>query len=324
MSSDFEENDLPRPSKLPPSPPPIPPINKKEDDYPDDFTTSSGQNTPNSNKILLIIVAILLGVLFVCGGGIATVIYFFYSGDKTVVKETQKNPDLAKNRIDNAEQERKTNGLKSEQNLKQIAIAFKEYESAKGDFPTNSLDSSGKPLLSWRVHLLPYLGHEELYRKFKLNEPWDSPSNQQLIPQMPEVYAFDNDVSKAQGKTYYRGFMGPNALFEKRYSTLLLPKNSTKPTSKIPIRKLATLNVSDGLSKTILCVEGREPSEWTKPDDIPFQKDTPIPRLGVKGEPDYRILMMDGTIKKFSQSQPIPSALRDAITISGGEINTLP
>ncbi|MDO4629015.1 MAG: DUF1559 domain-containing protein [Planctomycetia bacterium] len=41
---------------------------------------------------------------------------------------------------------------------------------------------------SWRVYLLPYLWEEELYRKIRLEEPWDSPWNRQFHAQIPDVY----------------------------------------------------------------------------------------------------------------------------------------
>src|SRR5437879_3096759 len=43
----------------------------------------------------------------------------------------------------------------------------------------------GTPLLSWRVSLLPYIEEQELYKQFKLDEPWDSPHNIRLLPHMP-------------------------------------------------------------------------------------------------------------------------------------------
>ena len=42
-------------------------------------------------------------------------------------------------------------------NLKQIALAMLNYESANGAFPKPAItDKDGKPLLSWRVAILPY------------------------------------------------------------------------------------------------------------------------------------------------------------------------
>ena len=55
-----------------------------------------------------------------------------------------------------------------------------------------TMTMSGKPLLSWRVHLLPFLEENELYEQFKLDEPWDSPHNIKLLDQMPA------DVQKRQ------------------------------------------------------------------------------------------------------------------------------
>ena len=36
--------------------------------------------------------------------------------------------------------------------------------------------------------ILPYIEQQELYNKFKLDEPWDSPHNKALIKEMPHVY----------------------------------------------------------------------------------------------------------------------------------------
>ena len=61
-------------------------------------------------------------------------------------------------------------------NLKQIALAMHNYVSANNKFPRSaSLSETGKPLLSWRVAILPYLEQQDLYNKFNLDEPWDSP-----------------------------------------------------------------------------------------------------------------------------------------------------
>ncbi len=61
-------------------------------------------------------------------------------------------------------------------NLKQIALAYHNVHSATNTFPPPAIaDKDGKPLLSWRVAILPYVEQQELYNKFKLDEPWDSP-----------------------------------------------------------------------------------------------------------------------------------------------------
>ena len=43
------------------------------------------------------------------------------------------------------------------------------------------LDPNGKPLLSWRVQILPYIEEQQLYQDFHLDEPWDSEHNIKLL-----------------------------------------------------------------------------------------------------------------------------------------------
>ena len=70
-----------------------------------------------------------------------------------------------------------------------IATGVNAYRKKHHTMPPAYLaDKQGKPLLSWRVALLPYLGQQDLYKRFHLDEPWDSPHNRQLIPLIPDVY----------------------------------------------------------------------------------------------------------------------------------------
>ena len=69
-------------------------------------------------------------------------------------------------------------------------LALAAFEDAKGRLPAAALYSKdGKPLLSWRVQILPYLGHQELYNRFRHNESWDSEHNRKLFEHMPDVIA---------------------------------------------------------------------------------------------------------------------------------------
>ena len=78
-------------------------------------------------------------------------------------------------------------------NLKQIALAMHNYAADNNTFPpAATFDTDGKPLLSWRMLILPYLDEDSLYRQFHLDEPWDSPHNKPLIAQIPP------DVSMSQ------------------------------------------------------------------------------------------------------------------------------
>lgn len=75
--------------------------------------------------------------------------------------------------------------------MKRIGRALQDYRARHNSFPpgVSSMPQNG---ISWRVHLLPYLGKEEaaLYSRFKLDEPWDSEVNAQLANQMPSIFRF--------------------------------------------------------------------------------------------------------------------------------------
>src|SRR5262245_42896435 len=100
---------------------------------------------------------------------------------------------------------------KSINKLKLIGVAVHSFHDANGYFPSDVTDAKGKPLLSWRVAILPFLERNDLYEKFKLDEAWDGPTNKELLAKVPTVYA----PVRARGKpglTFYQGFSGPGAM----------------------------------------------------------------------------------------------------------------
>jgi hypothetical protein len=168
----------------------------------------------------------------------------------------------------------------SSNNLKQIGLAMHNYHDATGSFPPASLvDKKGKKLLSWRVLILPYIEQDNLYRQFKLDEPWDSEHNKKLIPLMPKTYA-DPQMPAEPGKTYYKVFVGKDAGFD-----------------WIKTRKFA--DFPDGLSNTIMAASAGDPVIWTKPDDFEFDADKGPPDLS-KPFPTPLILLFDGSVRTLS------------------------
>lgn len=167
-------------------------------------------------------------------------------------------------------------------NLKQIGIAMHQHASDYNRFPAAAIKSKdGKPLLSWRVAILPYIEEDALYRRFHLDEPWDSPHNLTLLPLMPKVYVNPNDPVEfaKDGMTRYRVFVGPGTLFEDREGGV----------------KFA--DVSDGTSNTLMVVESRDAVPWTKPDHLPFNpKDFTVPTLGDEKMGGLNVLMADGSV----------------------------
>src|SRR5262245_47787362 len=102
----------------------------------------------------------------------------------------------------------------SANNLHAIGIALLNYEDQHRLFPERAIfDSGGKPLLSWRVLILPYIDQDELYKQFHLDEPWDSENNKKLLERMPAEYA-DPQIKCEPGRTVYQAVVGPGLAFE--------------------------------------------------------------------------------------------------------------
>src|SRR5579884_2292255 len=94
---------------------------------------------------------------------------------------------------------------RSSNRLRQIGIAMHNYNDTYGHLPTQAIyGKDGKPLLSWRVLILPFMEQGALYKQFHLDEPWDSAHNKELRGQMPKTYRLPD--SKERTKTFYLAF----------------------------------------------------------------------------------------------------------------------
>jgi hypothetical protein len=168
--------------------------------------------------------------------------------------------------------------LTSQNNLKQIVLAIINCsDTNNGSMPTDITDKDGKPLLSWRVAILPYVEEDALYKQFKLDEPWDSADNKKLIEKMPKLYAPVRGQAQA-GSTFYQVFSGAGALFG--------PKQKPRFPASIP----------DGTSNTGLVFEAGEPVTWTKPADLPFDEKKALPKLGGLFDGELNVGLCDGSV----------------------------
>jgi hypothetical protein len=150
-------------------------------------------------------------------------------------------------------------------NLRRIGLALRQYHDTQGAFPPwASYSKDGKPLLSWRVHLLTYLGQFELYSQFHLDEPWYSEHNKKLIGQMPAVYRCPNQKLTDKGKTTYLAPLGKTTMF----------------TGQAEGTKISERTPSSG-ANTILLVDADDDHAviWTKPDDLKYDPGKPLAGL---------------------------------------------
>jgi hypothetical protein len=208
--------------------------------------------------------------------------------------------------------------------LKQIGLALHNYHDSMGTFPAGYVGPDGKPGLSWRVAILPYIEEGTLHREFKLNEPWDSEHNKKLLHRMPQVYEIPGTII-SNGKTFYRSFVGPNAFIPGPPPGVKVPMSSSVPGNPngSPIHGRRITSISDGTSNTLMVAEAVEGVEWTKPDDLPFTDGFgtpgPLPRLGGHFEDGFHALFCDGSVR-FFRNDVNEQVLRALISVAGGEV----
>jgi hypothetical protein len=190
-------------------------------------------------------------------------------------------------------------------NLRQIALAMHNYHSTKNHFPAPAMiDPTGKPLLSWRVAILPYLGQQGLYNRFRLDEPWDSTHNKALLNAMPPVYSCPNRLKPEPFTTPYLVLVGKTAIFEKD-------------------QEIGIADVTDGTSNTIMIVEARDAIPWTKPDDLSFDPAAAasLCEAGSAHPGGFGAAMGDASVR-FIKNTIDPKKFRAMVTRNSGEIVT--
>ncbi len=205
-------------------------------------------------------------------------------------------------------------------NLMEIQLALLNHESAKGSLPPAYIaDATGKPMHSWRVLILPYLGEMALYNKYNFNEPWNGPNNSKLAGQVPAAFrcaAHPKGNGAASSETHYFAVVDPATAW---------PNGAARP---IP-------QFTDGLSKTITVLEASGlATNWMEPRDLSLAEAvellTTTPRSGHRHFEDgfltttyydtwYRhVAFCDGSVHRMERH--FHGIARALLTAAGGEV----
>ena len=88
--------------------------------------------------------------------------------------------------------------------------------------------------------------------------------------------------------------------------------------------------ITDGTSNTILVVEAERDIPWTKPEDIAYDPDKPLPKFGgrplpagISGANGFLASFADGSVRFISDTTD-EVTLRALITKAGGEVVQVP
>ncbi len=190
--------------------------------------------------------------------------------------------------------------------FKHIALGVLNYESSNKSFPAPaSYDETGKPLLSWRVLILPYLEEGKLYKQFHLDEPWDSDHNRALVAKMPSIYADPDSALRKlnqSGRTTFVVPVGPETAFPKEGG-------------------IRARDITDGTSNTIMFVEvvPKRAVVWTQPAD--WDVDLNDPWRGVRRDDRdwFTNAFCDGSARVYDSSLPAEK-LRLLLMRADGEV----
>jgi hypothetical protein len=193
----------------------------------------------------------------------------------------------------------------SQNRLKQLVLAMHNYHDLHGHFPPAVvIGPDGKTPHSWRVELLPFLDEKRLYDEYRLNEPWDSPHNKVILRNMPNCFRSPFADEKSTNSGYF-ALVGKGTMFEGK--------------DGIKIQ-----DTTDGTSNTLMIVEGKRDISWTKPADIPFDPDKPVPQFGgfVKGH--FTAACADGSCHIFHFDDFKGEELKWAVMRNDGHLFRLP
>lgn len=193
---------------------------------------------------------------------------------------------------------RRMNAMNS---MKQLGLAMHNHHDVYRSFPDPAIrDENGKPLLSWRVKVLPFIEEQALYEQFHLDEPWDSEHNIQLLDKMPQTYEHPG-LALEPGQTVFQLPIGEGLIFDGKTVH-------------------GFRDITDGTSNTIMVVEADAASAvpWTKPVDVEIDLADPAANLSTRNDGGFLSTFGDGSVRVIPALDV--ETLKALFTRGGGEV----
>lgn len=194
-----------------------------------------------------------------------------------------------------------------EANLKRIGVALQNYEDRYGSFPpAYVLNEQGQRWHSWRVLLLPDLGHADLYAQYRFDEPWNGPHNRQLLGRMPAVYSCPADGKRAEGIPNYFAIIGPQTAWPEHCAL-----------------SFSLEHLPDGTSNTVALIESVDTGiTWLEPRDLNYADLKKgayhhNPRPSLRHTEKMRLLFLDGSFQEANRNLK-EATFRALCTPAGG------
>jgi hypothetical protein len=176
-------------------------------------------------------------------------------------------------------------------NLLYLVKSFHNFAATyNGKLAAHARYKDGKPLLSWRVTILPYLEEDKLFSEFKLDEPWDSPHNLKLLPRMPKVFATPGAKTDAPHSTCYQAVVGPAGPW-------VIPVDLRTSPAGFGGMALPRSFTPAGTSNVICLVETTPAVPWTKPDDVSYDPKQALPKFGGVYGDGFHAVFWDGDVR---------------------------
>ncbi len=257
---------------------------------PSDAPAERADKTGRSKSSALVLITVIVAGLLGAGIVVGLLIVMVFPAVSTARSQAQKT--------------------QSADNMKLIAAAMFSYEADHGSYPPAFIpDKDGKPMHSWRVLLLPYLGpgYDHIYEQYKFDEAWDGPNNMNLRFSMPAEYACpaDSDAS-SQYETSYMVIVGDETMFP-------------------GITSVMRAQITDDRACTIMLAQTPTSGVcWLEPKDLEAKQmrfqinGRQGVEIGSRHAGGAHVVMADGESQFITDDAP-PDAVEAMTTIAGNE-----